>query len=551
MRPITSITVLSVLGIQALAAGARATADPTGTALDSGMNVAHWQLFIDGFAIARATGFDRVVHHPKPRGVVIPADKPWETCDASPGFVGRCKDGRFVAIYGCRWWIPDPEGKQQPDRAQQYTGASAYAVSTDGIHWEKPILGLVEAPAGIDWNVLPPLPAPKGFSKENNLGVPFALYDLGLYGNVSDPAKRYLVKCDGRMHFASDIPDFVKDTNWKEKLVPCDGQESRRNAVSFWDNLHGEWVGISQGVTGHWIPSRDVARFCSKDMKTWTSDSVLFPDPADSHTPQCYDEPMSMQPFCAEGVLFGLLSWFHSDRTDPDGGPVWEKTAGRPYIWPWARKGPNEMRITISRDGGKSWDRTSSREAWIPHGTEEDSYDRMVIGITPPVYVSDEDWFYASVWDGDHLTTRANAKQNTYYHDRVRKGQIALYTQKHNRYVSLRARMQRETLITKPFTVEGDALQLNVDATRGEVKCAIAAYEPAPSLGGTVLTMAAYVLEGRALPGFGYDDCEPILANSTEHAVKFKGGSLSSLKGRRVVLFVRMVDADLYGFRVR
>ena len=52
------------------------------------------------------------------------------------------------------------------------------------------------------------------------------------------------------------------------------------------------------------------------------------------------------------------------------------------------------MRITISRDGGRTWDRTSSRVAWIPPGTAEESYDRLVIGPTPPVRVGDEDWFY-------------------------------------------------------------------------------------------------------------------------------------------------------------
>ena len=69
------------------------------------------------------------------------------------------------------------------------------------------------------------------------------------------------------------------------------------------------------------------------------------------------------------------------------------------------------MRITISRDGGRTWDRTSSREAWIPHGSEEDSYDRMVLWCSPPVRVGDEDWFYTGVVNGNHLTTRSDADQ--------------------------------------------------------------------------------------------------------------------------------------------
>ena len=62
---------------------------------------------------------------------------------------------------------------------------------------------------------------------------------------------------------------------------------------------------------------------------------------------------------------------------------------------------------------GPSWDRTSSREAWIPHGSEEDSYDRLVLWPMPPIRVGDEDWFYMDVIDGDHLITRNNPNHNS------------------------------------------------------------------------------------------------------------------------------------------
>ena len=250
-----------------------------------------------------------------------------------------------------------------------------------------------------------------------------------------------------------------------------------------------------------------------------------------------------------------------------------QKTAEYPSIWPWARKGVNEMRITLSRDGGRTWDRTSSREAWIPHGTEHDSYDRLVISPAVPLIIGDEDWFYMGVFNGDHLSTRANAKQNSYYSDRVRKGEIALYIQKHNRYVSLRAPGQKEVttkpelrpaagslsasnlkpvLITKPVILAGKALQLNVEANRGLVRVAIASAEPIETLNGTTLSMAPHLAELHSLPGFSFDDCVPVRANSTEYVVQFKEGAmLEGLRGKRVRLLFEMVDADLYGFRVQ
>ncbi len=54
------------------------------------------------------------------------------------------------------------------------------------------------------------------------------------------------------------------------------------------------------------------------------------------------------------------------------------------------------------------------------------------------------------------------------------------------------------------------------------------------------------------LPRYGLQDCQPIEADSIEHTVEFKdGSSLKPIQGRKVVLFVYMLDADLYSFRVR
>jgi hypothetical protein len=561
----TTIAAVFILNFcQSKAALSKSNTTPS---LDS-----QWQLFLDDFIVARATGFDRVVHRPRAMGVVIPADKPWETTAVAPGFFMRRDDGTFVAFYTAIWWVPDRESKTQPDRAQQYTPATAYATSKDGIRWEKPNLGLMEAPTGIDWEKIPPLPSPKGASKENNLGVPFGIRDMGQFGNVADPEKRYAISYNGKGYFTREVPDFLKDPNWTNKLVACGGTFSPRGkALDFWDDLNGEWVGIVQNAVPHWLPTREIARFGSKDLVKWTSEIVLTPDSSDPHLIHYFDEPMGMTPFCSEGVVFGLLSWFHSDRTNPDGGPVLEKTAEYPFIWPWARKGVNEMRITISRDGGRTWDRTSSREAWIPHGTEEDSYDRMVISPSLPLRVGDEDWYYMGVFDGDHLSTRSHAKQNSYYADRVRKGQIALYIQKRNRYVSLRAPNVRElttkpelrpaagwlsasnpkpVFITKPLLVGGKDLQLNVEANRGMVRVAIASADPIETLNGTTLSTAPHLAELHPLKGFSFDDCEPIHANSTEYKVQFKDGlTLEGLRGRQIRLLFEMVDADLYGFR--
>jgi len=532
-------------------------------ALVRDIDATYWQMFLDDFVVGRGTGLDRVVNHPRSRGLAIPADKPWETFGCYPHYVGRKSDGTFFAFYHSFWWDTTPKAKIENDRAHDFKQTMAYATSADGIHWDKPKLNLVEAPADIDWEKFPPFPSPKGSSKENNLivfgGDPLkptsnvSIWDLGQYGNITDPAKRFAIYYQESGYFSSELPDFIHDAKWTEKLVPCGGKFSpRAKGLHYFDNLNDEWVTIVQNAVPHWLPTREIARFGSKDLQSWRSEIVVAPDSQDPHPLNAYQEPMSMVPFCADGVVFGLLSWFYSDRTIGDGGPILNKTPEHPYIWPWARKGVNEMRISISRDGGHTWDRTSSREPWIPYGTKEDDNDRLVIGPSPPIRVGDEDWFYMSVINGNHLVIRNSPDQMPYYKDRVVKHQVGLYTQKHNRYVSLRAGTQKAVLITKPLTLSGTVLQLNVDATRGQLRVGIASAEPVSTLGGTTLSTAPHLAEERPLNGFKFEDCTPIQSNSIEHNVQFKNGTtLKELSGKKVRLLFEMVDTDLYAFRVK
>jgi len=249
-------------------------------------------------------------------------------------FVARRDDGSFYAFYDASWWNLDNITARGQDLERAIQSHGAYTTSKDGIHWEKPILGLIEGPADIDGQRHAPYPSPKGTTRENNLLSAPNIFDLGQFGNVSEPDKRYKVE----NYFVSELPEFsasffLDNPNWRENITKTGIKLTLppRGSFGFWDDIHQEWVGMSQGVSGHWIPSRDIARFSTKDFVNWTAQTVMYPDPADSHFPHQYDEPYSLGTFCAEGVVFGLLNWYHSDRTHPDGGPVWEPTPEHPY----------------------------------------------------------------------------------------------------------------------------------------------------------------------------------------------------------------------------
>jgi len=483
-----------------------------------------WELFLDDHVITRSTGFRRVLHHPEPRGIVIPADRPWDQGGLSVVYVGRRADGTFECYYQVRG---------SSDKEMSSGEFIAYAVSQDGVRWEKPILNLVKSPVGTETNLVP-------------CGPPV---DLGLHGNVSDPARRFVIALGDasrhclRLYFGSELPDFINDPHWREKLVDSGGvKPSWKMALHFWDDMHQEWVSMRRSP--NLPPARAVARWASKNLRDWTLEPVLYTDAADSTDPRYFDEAYGMLPVYTEGLVLGFVEWFTADHTRPDLIAAEQELIGRVYM-----KGTMELRVAVSRDGGLTWDRTVSREAWINHGTEETDYDRGIGLYCAPVRVGDEDWFYCSPVNGTHGVAGG------YYHDRTPKHQGALYVQKHNRYVSLTAGTP-QILITKPVKVTGKTLELNVDASHGEVTVGIGINRLIQLHDFPPAMLPNYMVRDREgkthlEEGFRIEDCEPVRVDSIAHEVKFENADLASLRGKTVRLYIRVQDADLYGFRFK
>ena len=172
----------------------------------------------------------------------------------------------------------------------------------------------------------------------------------------------------------------------------------------------------------------------------------------------------------------------------------------------------------------------------------------------PPLRVGDEDWFYASIYDGDHAGGQ-------YYHN-GRRSVIrgALYVQKHNQFVSLTAGHAPQILITRPFQVTGKTWQLNADAGRGEVRVGIGIDKPIPHKTGAwefSAILPHYMVEDRweqshLEEGLHINDCLPLTRDCIEHTARWKQeAALEKLVGQTVRLYIRVRDADLYGFRFR
>ena len=109
------------------------------------------------------------------------------------------------------------------------------------------------------------------------------------------------------------------------------------------------------------------------------------------------------------------------------------------------------------------------------------------------------------------------------------------FTYRIDGFVSVHASDEGGELVTKPLIFAGDNLALNF-ATSG---------------GGSV-RVELQAADGEPLPGLNMNDCPPIVADSIEHVVAWKGGSdVSKYAGTPVRIRFVMRDCDVYSLRFR
>lgn len=100
-------------------------------------------------------------------------------------------------------------------------------------------------------------------------------------------------------------------------------------------------------------------------------------------------------------------------------------------------------------------------------------------------------------------------------------------------FASLHANGTRQTVLTRPLRfTQGRFLFINADASRGMLEAQIED------------------TQGRALPGYAFENCHVFLADSTKAMLRFDGGDLSALRGQPVRIRFRLISADLYSFWV-
>lgn len=100
------------------------------------------ELFVDDWLIEEMNGVSLQMHNPIPQEVVLEFNRPWEGSISYDPVVMKEEDRYRLWYRGC--------GSESTWEAQ----CTAYAESADGVHWERPTLGIFEFNGSRDNNIV-------------------------------------------------------------------------------------------------------------------------------------------------------------------------------------------------------------------------------------------------------------------------------------------------------------------------------------------------------------------------------------------------------------
>ena len=505
------------------------------------------QLFLDDSVVAYRMNVRREFNQVEKASFnpIIRCDKPWER--EGDGYYIERMCTAFDEREGVHkmWYETVNTFENPPADEPEHTTYTCYATSSDGVHWEKPDLGLVSYRGSTANNLIPFEGTDRHLTRlvevDPNEPDPSRRYK-GLH-RASPPERVWLPKysADG-FHWTVDV-DHPTDLTFEDDCVPVmwDPQAQRwvfyRRMRRCLERLTGSkdtivrmaGVSVSQG--------RDISRWHPKTR----GHMVLAPDERDAAEAErrgaMWCEHYTMFGWPYEGLwLAGLEELWRSID--------WVEVTGRlSHV-----EGYEDMHLAWSRDL-IDWQRKADREPWIPTGRPGEWDSGMIYGISRPVIQGDELWFYYDGFDGTHFDPgcfgnmprwqewmqAGDAAGRPHLHEwrawNAMQGAVGLAKLRLDGFAHLEALAVPGILITKPLLMTGRGLGINAAVAGGEVRVEIQDEAGTP------------------IDGHGLDDCDRFVGDSVRHEVTWRGsGDLGGLQGRVVRLHFWLRLANLYSF---
>lgn len=452
---------------------------------------ARLEWFADGRWVDRLEGARLVLHSPQAAGVALRFDQPWE--GAFSGYVSVLHDGgRFSMYY---------RGLPRAGRDGSTNEVTCLAWSEDGVHWNKPALGLHEVAGTRSNNVVLAGQAPFSHNfapfVDHRPGVPAAERFKALAG-TSESGLHAFVSGDG-IHWR----------RWREGPVLTEGAFDSQN-VAFWSVAEGCYaLYLRTWTRGGFEGIRTISRSTSTDFVAWTAPvPMTFGETPLEHLYTSQTHPYFRAPHLYVATPMRFLP-------------------GRRVLTP-------EQERVLGVDRGYAGDVAETVLMTSRGGTR---YDRLFLEgfIRPGPDLGN--WASRAGLSALGIVPTGPAEMSLYKqaHYAQADAHLVRYRLRTDGFVSVQAPFRGGMLVTRPLRFRGRELVLNFSTgAAGGVRVEILDEE------------------GLGVPGWSGDAVIEQVGDEIERVVLWKGGSdLATLAGRPVRLRFALKDADLYSFRFR
>ena len=506
MKTFLSITPIRfcVLVVVLLTNNTSFSADKVQKVIDIG---SHKQLFVDNKFIESSSGVELVMNKPRRTGkVVLKADAPWETYE-----------GAYINS-NCTVMKEDGKVRLWYELRDKRTKHAAYAESTDGINFTKPILNL----------------HPLNGSTANNLVMLGKISGASVWKDTkSPPEKRYRSQTKGYNKptagrlYCYYSADGIHWTLWQyQKVSPCDTQN-----IVFWDKSIGRYVLYTRKNPGEGTPARSryIRRLDSADLENWENEVIVMK--ADEIDNATHKSPTPQPPLDYYG---GTIFKY------PDDDGVYIMLAHA--YWHWkvtpeqqkravvnnkpAKLLPSVLddRLAVSRDG-VNFQRKGGRKPFMSLGPEGSFDSQKVWAIPNPIRMGDELWIYYVGSNRKHRYVKTSVQEEL--------DGVGLAILRLDGFVSADARYSGGEIVTPLIKFEGKKLELNLDTS-----------------GGGCVKVELQDQNGKPIAGFTEADSTPHCGNSVRMPVTWgQKGDVSKLAGKPVKIRFVMQDCKLYAFQ--
>ncbi len=251
------------------------------------------ELFLDNHVIDKVTGGAELhLHQPVAKEVVLTTDKPWE--GNTSAYYAIFQDGDLYRMYY--------RGSNYDVKTKKTTHpeVACYAQSTDGIHWTRPELGIIEFKGSKANNIVATGAGSHNFTpfKDTNPDCPAdARYKALGEGKLGGKHGLIAFKSADALHWkiVGDAPVITKGAFDSQNLA-------------FYDTVRNQYVDFHrQGRNG----VRDIMTATSADFRTWTE--PVFLEYTGAPKQHLYTNAVMAYPR-APHILLGFPTRFHPER---------------------------------------------------------------------------------------------------------------------------------------------------------------------------------------------------------------------------------------------